>query len=87
MDPVPDGAEALVIDGGGFDGGNGYFIANAGDDLHVMGTMAPMISRAIGLVRDPRRRRPRAGPRDRGPRQRQRVGPGFLTNLGRSHPQ
>lgn len=39
-----------MIDGGGFDGGNGYFIANAGDDLHVMGTMAPMISRAIGLV-------------------------------------
>lgn len=37
---VPDGAGALVIDGGGF-GGGGCFIANAGDDVHVIRTMAP----------------------------------------------
>lgn len=39
-----------MVDGGGFDGGNGYYIANAGNDLHVIGTMAPMIPGRIGLV-------------------------------------
>lgn len=47
---MPDGAEALVVDGSGFDGGNGYFIADAADDLHVTGTMAPLIPGRIGLV-------------------------------------
>lgn len=47
---VPDGAEAVVVEGGGFDGGTGYFIANAGNDLHVVGTMAPLIPGKIGLV-------------------------------------
>lgn len=47
---LPDGAEALVVDGGGFDGGNGYYIASAGDDVHVIGKMAPLIPGRIGLV-------------------------------------
>ena len=46
---LPDGAEALLVDGGGIDGGSGYFIANAGDDLHVIGSMQPMAP-AIGCV-------------------------------------
>jgi hypothetical protein len=47
---LPDGSAALVIEGGGFDGGDGYFIANAGSDLHVIGSTAPMIPGAIGCV-------------------------------------
>jgi len=49
---LPDGGEALVIDGGGFDGGTGYFIANSpvGDDLHVVGPTAPLAPGAIGCV-------------------------------------
>ncbi|MGB6423789.1 MAG: hypothetical protein WBF18_00765 [Solirubrobacterales bacterium] len=44
-----DGSEALLIDGGGIDGGSGYFIANAGDDLHVIGSLAPLAP-AVGCV-------------------------------------
>src|SRR3954454_3342040 len=39
---LPDGAEALLLNGGGVDGGDGAFIANAGDDLHVVGSLAPL---------------------------------------------
>jgi len=46
---LPDGGEALVVEGGGFDGGSGWFVANAGDDIHVIGSMQPMAA-AIGCV-------------------------------------
>ncbi len=44
------GSEALVVDGGGFDGGNGCFIANYETDLHAVGTMDPLVPGAIGLI-------------------------------------
>jgi len=47
---LEDGNEALVVDGGGFDGGTGYFIANGGDDLHVVGPTAPLVPGKIGCV-------------------------------------
>lgn len=39
---LPDGHEALLVDGGGVDGGGGTFLANAGDDLHAVGSLAPL---------------------------------------------
>jgi hypothetical protein len=45
-----DGSQALVLDGGGFDGGPGAFIASAGDDLHVIGSMAPIVDGALGCI-------------------------------------
>lgn len=48
---LPDGAEALVLDGGGFTPeSTGCFIAAAGDDLHVVGPTAPIIPGCIGCV-------------------------------------
>ncbi len=38
-----DGAEALLVDGAGFDGGDGAFLVNYGDDVHVIGSLAPLI--------------------------------------------
>jgi hypothetical protein len=45
---LPDGAEALIVDGGGLDGGSGIYFANCGDDLHAVGSLAPIIEDAIG---------------------------------------
>ena len=63
---LDDGTEALIVDGGGLDGGEGMFFANAGEDVHAVGslqTLAPAVgcivirpdgSRYIGRVeRDP----------------------------------
>jgi len=38
---LPDGHEALLVDGGGVDGGDGAYFANAGDDVHAVGSTAP----------------------------------------------
>ena len=46
---LPDGAEALLVDGGGIDGGTGVYFANAGDDLHAVGSLAPLAP-AVGCV-------------------------------------
>lgn len=46
---LEDGSEALLVDGGGIDGGNGYFIANAGDEVHAVGSLQPMAA-AVGCV-------------------------------------
>ena len=32
---LDDGHEALLVDGGGIDGGDGVYFANAGDDVHA----------------------------------------------------
>lgn len=45
-----DGSEALVVDGGGIDGGNGFTIASHGEDLHVVGPTAPLIPGYVGCV-------------------------------------
>jgi hypothetical protein len=47
---LDDGHEALLINGGGFDGGEGAFFANSGDDVHVVGNMAPLVEGAIGCI-------------------------------------
>jgi hypothetical protein len=47
---LPDSHEALLVDGGGIDGGDGAFFANAGDDLHVVGSVAPLIPGCVGCI-------------------------------------
>ncbi len=37
---LDDGAEPLLVDGAGFDGGDGAFLVNYGDDVHAVGSMA-----------------------------------------------
>ena len=38
-----DGHQALLLDGGGFDDCGGVFFANAGEDVHAVGSIAPLI--------------------------------------------
>ena len=45
-----DGSQALLVAGGGVDGGNGFMIAIHGDDLHVVGPTAPLIPGCVGCV-------------------------------------
>jgi hypothetical protein len=40
---LDDRHEALLVNGGGFDGGPGAFVANAGNDLHVIGTLDSIV--------------------------------------------
>ena len=47
---LEDGAEALVVDGGGFDGGAGIYFANAGDDVHAVGSLTPIVDGYIGCI-------------------------------------
>jgi hypothetical protein len=48
---LEDGHEALLVDGGGIDGGPGIYFANAGgDDVHAVGTLAPLIEGYIGCI-------------------------------------
>ena len=46
---LDDGHEALLVDGGGIDGGRGAYFANAGEDLHAVGSLAPFLP-ILGLV-------------------------------------
>lgn len=46
---LDDGHDALLLDGAGFDGGGGAFLANAGDDVHVVGSLAPLAD-VIGCI-------------------------------------
>jgi hypothetical protein len=45
-----DGSQALIVDGGGFDGANGFMIATHGEDLHAIGPTAPMFPGHVGCV-------------------------------------
>jgi hypothetical protein len=47
---LDDGHEALLVNGGGFDRGTGAFFANAGNDLHAVGSMAPIIEGHVGCI-------------------------------------
>ena len=47
---LPDGHAALLVNGGGIDGGSGAFFANCGDDLHVVGSLSPWIEGYVGCV-------------------------------------
>ncbi len=46
---LPDGHQALLVDGGGIDGGEGALFANCDDDVHVDGMLAPIVD-GIGCV-------------------------------------
>ena len=46
---LDDGHEALLVNGGGVDGGNGAFFANAGEDVHMVGSFEPVAS-LVGCV-------------------------------------
>ena len=47
---LDDGAEALLVNGGGIDGGSGAYFANYGDDVHAVGSLAPIIDGYIGCI-------------------------------------
>jgi hypothetical protein len=47
---LPDGHAALLVNGGGLDGGDGAFFANSGDDLHGVGSMAPLVPGHVGCI-------------------------------------
>ena len=40
---LEDGHQALLVNGGGIDGGPGAYFANAGDDVHVVGSVALLV--------------------------------------------
>jgi hypothetical protein len=58
---LPDGAQALLVDGSGFDGGSGMFFANAGVDVH--GGIARTAGPGRRLRREWAGRQPRTRPR------------------------
>lgn len=47
---LEDGHEALLVNGGGIDGGAGAYFANAGEDVHAVGSLAPIIDGYIGCI-------------------------------------
>jgi hypothetical protein len=47
---LDDGHEALLVNGGGIDGGNGAYFANHGEDLHAVGSLAPIVDGHIGCI-------------------------------------
>ena len=47
---LDDGHEALLVNGGGLDGGNGAYFANYGDDVHAVGSLDPIVPGHIGLI-------------------------------------
>jgi hypothetical protein len=47
---LDDGHEALLVNGGGLDGGNGVYFANAGEDVHAVGSLAPVVADSIGCI-------------------------------------
>jgi hypothetical protein len=47
---LDDGHEALLVNGGGIDGGDGAYFANAGDDVHAVGKLDPLVPRCIGCI-------------------------------------
>jgi hypothetical protein len=46
---MPDDGSLLVA-GGGIDGGNGFTITSHGEDLHVVGSTAPLFPGYVGCV-------------------------------------
>jgi hypothetical protein len=47
---LDDGHEALLVNGGGIDGGSGAYFANAGEDLHAYGSLDPLVPGHIGCI-------------------------------------
>jgi hypothetical protein len=47
---LEDGHEALIVNGGGIDGGKGTFFAIAGDDVDPVGMLAPLVPGHVGCI-------------------------------------
>jgi hypothetical protein len=47
---LDDGHEAPLVDGGGIDGGEGAYFANCGEDVHVVGMLAPLMPGHVGCI-------------------------------------
>jgi hypothetical protein len=47
---LDDGHEALLVDGGGLDGGKGAYFANAGEYVHAVGSLDPLVPGHIGCI-------------------------------------
>jgi hypothetical protein len=47
---LDDGHEALLVNGGGLDGGDGAYFANAGEDVHAVGSLDPIVPGHVGLI-------------------------------------
>jgi hypothetical protein len=47
---LEDGHEALLVNGGGLDGGSGAYFANAGEDVHAVGSLAPIVEGYVGYI-------------------------------------
>lgn len=47
---LEDGHEALLVDGGGLDGGAGAYFANVGEDVHAVGSLAPIVDGFLGVI-------------------------------------
>ncbi len=47
---LDDGSEALLVNGSGIDGGAGAYFAIAGDDVHAVGSLAPIVDGYIGCI-------------------------------------
>jgi hypothetical protein len=45
-----DGSQALLVDGGGIDGGNGFTVVSCGEDLHAVGSTAPLFPGFVGCI-------------------------------------
>jgi hypothetical protein len=47
---LPDGVEALSINGGGIDGGDGTHFVNYGEDVHAYGSLDPLVPGHVGCI-------------------------------------
>jgi hypothetical protein len=47
---LDDGHEALLLNGGGIDGGSGAYFVNAGQDLHAVGSLDPIVAGHLGCI-------------------------------------
>jgi hypothetical protein len=47
---LDDGHQALLVNGGGLDGGAGAFLVNYGDDVHAVGMLDPIVPGHIGCI-------------------------------------
>ena len=47
---LDDGHEALLVNGGGIDGGDGSYFANAGDDVHAVGSTGAAGRWRVGCI-------------------------------------
>jgi hypothetical protein len=47
---LDDGHQALLVNGGGIDGGAGAFFANHGEDVHVVGSLDPLVPGHVGCI-------------------------------------